>query len=119
MGNSLLHYRMGFCDVENYYKKSFKWCTDNNHKWKIYDFNFDNVLNSLLTLFIISNLEGWIDILNHAIDSNYDSIVILFIFLFYFYLYFYLFYLFLFIFIYFYLFLFIFIYFYLFYLFYF
>ena len=74
--------RMGYCDIENFYGKNKKWCISHHYTWKIYDANFDNVFSSLLTLFVISNLEGWVEILYHAIDSNEETIVKIFLFFF-------------------------------------
>ena len=73
---------MGYCsfnessEEDNVYNKNKSWCLNNGHQWKIYDSNFDNAFQSLLTLFIISNLEGWVEILYHAVDSNEESIVL-------------------------------------------
>ena len=73
---------MGYCEISNYYNKSKKWCLKNGYEWKIYDTNFENIINGLISLFIISNLEGWVEILYKAIDSNYESIVFKIIFFF-------------------------------------
>ena len=45
-------------------------------EWKVYDTNFDNILYSLNSLFIIGSLEGWPDIMYKCIDSNTADIVI-------------------------------------------
>lgn len=44
-----------------------------NKKWIIFESNFDNILNTLLTLFIISTLDGWCDVMSIAINSNIDT----------------------------------------------
>ena len=31
--------------------------------------NFDNIGDSILTLFIMSTNEGWVEIMNYAVDS--------------------------------------------------
>jgi hypothetical protein len=36
----------------------------------VYDHNFDNVLRAMNTLFIVSSLEGWPDIMLQAVDST-------------------------------------------------
>lgn len=44
-----------------------------NGKWQIYDVNYENAGNSMISLFILSTLEGWPDYLMEAIDSNHDG----------------------------------------------
>ncbi|KAI0988337.1 hypothetical protein GJ496_002524, partial [Pomphorhynchus laevis] len=39
-------------------------------EWKNQDFNFDNVSKALLTLFVLTTLEGWPGMLHVAMDSN-------------------------------------------------
>lgn len=34
------------------------------------DFNFDNILNSMITLSTISSTEGWIDVMWNSVDAN-------------------------------------------------
>lgn len=36
----------------------------------VYDHNFDNVMRAMNTLFIVSSLEGWPDIMLQAVDST-------------------------------------------------
>lgn len=38
--------------------------------WVNFDSNFDNVFNAMMTLFIMSSTEGWIDIMRLACDSR-------------------------------------------------
>ncbi|XP_050671809.1 muscle calcium channel subunit alpha-1-like isoform X1 [Leptidea sinapis] len=38
--------------------------------WQKNKFNFDNVLNGMLTLFTVSTFEGWPDLLSKSMDSN-------------------------------------------------
>lgn len=39
--------------------------------WERYPSNFDNILEAMLTLFIMSTLEGWPDILMHGVDTTF------------------------------------------------
>ena len=39
-------------------------------EWVNYDSNFDNVLSAMLTLFIMSSTEGWLDVMRLASDSR-------------------------------------------------
>ena len=45
------------------------------YKWDTFYPNFDNIGNSLISLFVISNLEGWYIIMYRARDSNLSDIV--------------------------------------------
>lgn len=42
-------------------------------EWKIRNTNFDHIGQALVTLFIISSLEGWPDINFNSVDGNYES----------------------------------------------
>lgn len=35
--------------------------------------NMDNILNALVTLFVLSTLEGWPDYMYNFIDAGYDQ----------------------------------------------
>nr|AWJ68256.1 putative voltage-dependent calcium channel 4 [Hirudo verbana] len=41
-----------------------------NREWSRFDFNFDNIGASLLTLFVVQTRSGWPDILKNAMDSS-------------------------------------------------
>jgi hypothetical protein len=45
-----------------------------NGKWSSYDSNFDSVPDAMLTLFVVSTLEGWPDIMYQAVDGKGDEI---------------------------------------------
>ncbi|KAF5901497.1 dihydropyridine-sensitive L-type skeletal muscle calcium channel subunit alpha-1-like, partial [Clarias magur] len=42
-------------------------------EWVNSDFNFDNVLNGMLTLYTVSTFEGWPELLYRAIDSDSED----------------------------------------------
>ena len=42
-------------------------------KWASYDFNFDNILSGMVTLFVLSTLEGWPDWMYYFIDAGDDE----------------------------------------------
>ena len=63
-GGKLYH-----CTVDTYSISNEEECRLVNGKWGPYDTNFDNVLNAMLTLFIVSTLEGWPDIMYQAVDG--------------------------------------------------
>jgi hypothetical protein len=39
------------------------------NNWKNRPYNFDHLGNSLMTLFVLSSIDGWVEILYHGIDS--------------------------------------------------
>ena len=51
-------------------------CLEMNRVWKNHPFNFDNIHNAILTLFVISTYDNWGVILNIAINSNKNLSVI-------------------------------------------
>jgi hypothetical protein len=34
------------------------------------DYNFDNIINAMITLFVISTTEGWVDLMVVGVDSR-------------------------------------------------
>ena len=60
---------MFFYCSEKPYVYNTKWvCEDHGGDWKKFDSNFDDIGQSMTTLFIIASLEGWPDIMYQAID---------------------------------------------------
>lgn len=47
-----------------------------NEKWEIYEANFDNIFNALITVFILSTQENWPNIMYQAMDSASEETVI-------------------------------------------
>ena len=45
-------------------------CMDYGGEWIRYPLNFDNSLNSMLTMFTVMTTEGWIDIMWRAVDTT-------------------------------------------------
>ena len=44
-------------------------CINYGGTWNNRFINFDNIGNSILTLFIMSTNEGWVEIMDYAVDS--------------------------------------------------
>ena len=60
---------MFFYCSEDPYGLNTKWvCERAGGEWLRYDANFDNIGQAMLTLFIVSSLEGWPNIMHQAID---------------------------------------------------
>jgi hypothetical protein len=65
-----------YCHTENITETSIKpytmWeCLDAGGEWINPPANFDNVLNSMLTLFTAVTTEGWVGIMWQGVDATY------------------------------------------------
>ena len=69
---NLLKERFGYCNVPdgNYYNINKITCEESGYSWDFFSTNFNNIYNAMVTLFVISSLEGWPTIMFLAIDSN-------------------------------------------------
>ena len=56
-------------DLSNYSIIKKNDCYDFGFDWVKRDFHFDNILNAMVTLFVISTTEGWVSLMNEGIDS--------------------------------------------------
>lgn len=54
----------------NILMKSMDECLENGYSWNSEFPNYDNVINAMVTLFIVSSEEGWPDIMYTAIDAT-------------------------------------------------
>ena len=65
-----------YCRVDNipreeaYNVKTVWDCYDYGGEWVRYEANFDNVLQSMLTMFNMMTSEGWVDILWRGVDAT-------------------------------------------------
>ena len=62
--------KLYYCDVNTYEVSNAQECRLANGKWGPYDANFDSVPDAMLTLFIVSTLEGWPDIMYQTVDGR-------------------------------------------------
>ena len=63
-----------YCSEEPYFYHMQQTCEEAGHTWQVYDSNFDDILNAMMTLFVVSSLEGWPDIMYQALDIvGYDK----------------------------------------------
>lgn len=60
--------------IKKFYLK-IKKCEKQGKKWNTYISNFNDIFNSFLTLFIVSTLDGWSEIMNVAVNSDLDEYV--------------------------------------------
>jgi len=64
LGISLIGDRMGYCKgAVSIFNINETLCGQMGLNWKIYDTNFDNFLNAMRTLYVVSSLEGWPDLM--------------------------------------------------------
>lgn len=62
---------MFFYCSEDKFRLNTQWvCQDAGHQWLRQDANFDDIGQAMVSLFIISSLEGWTDIMHNAIDTT-------------------------------------------------
>ena len=52
-----------YCSIDPYVHMTENNCRKNQGQWSKYDFNFDDVGQGMLSLFVVSNLEAWPDIM--------------------------------------------------------
>jgi len=57
-----------YCSIDMYKLHTISQCMTAGGEWMKWDQNFDNVGNGMITLFVVSSLEGWPDIMFQALD---------------------------------------------------
>lgn len=76
LGNNIMTGKMGYCKVDgdpkfNHYGVGMKACSESfKGTWTIHDANFDDIGQGMVTLYVLSTLEGWPTILGNALDAN-------------------------------------------------
>ena len=70
---SLLRDQLGVCKTENSYNTSKKECLELGLVWTRQPWNHDNVVESLVTLFVLSNMEAWPDLVFASVDAGSDE----------------------------------------------
>jgi hypothetical protein len=68
VGVSLFGGGFWHCSVEEYRLHNSKQCLKAGGAWLNQDHNFDTVPEAMMTLFVVSSLEGWPDIMFFALD---------------------------------------------------
>ena len=58
------------CNIAEYDLHTMTSCSYAGGTWSVHDHNFDDVPEGMSTLFVVSSLEGWPDILHHALDMH-------------------------------------------------
>merc|ERR1719376_1240810 len=89
IGVQLFKGKMGKCEFSNGTKtslgsieclnKTAEWNNDSIASWESNDFNYDNVVNAMLTLFVVATFEGWPAILHDSIRVGGQWVAIFYI----------------------------------------
>ena len=70
LGVNLFGGKFQYCEKNTYEIETEAECREIHSEWKTYDSNFDSVPQAMLTLFVVSSLEGWPDIMYQGIDAT-------------------------------------------------
>lgn len=73
LGVNLFGGKMFYCSVDKYVHSTRIDCEKANGVWKRYDSNFDNTINAMMTLFIVSSFEGWPNIMQNCVDTDSEG----------------------------------------------
>ena len=71
LGMSLLSKKMWKCNTELVYEFNKYECIGMGFNWVNSDSNFDNIVNALMTIFILGTKENWTKIMYEAMDANF------------------------------------------------
>lgn len=66
--------RLMYCSIDMYRVQTEEECLLLLGKWMRYDFNFDDVKQAMVSLFVVSNLEGWPDIMQQTLDITGEKL---------------------------------------------
>ena len=70
IGVNLFSSRFYYCTYDMYKLHTSYECELASGIWKKYDFNYDSVISAMQTLYVVSSLEGWPDIMIQTIDMT-------------------------------------------------
>ena len=71
LGVSLLSGKMHYCSNSNLNERQV--CNNSGFEWKNSDYNFDNVPQAMVTLFIVMSQESWPNRMYEGVDARSDS----------------------------------------------
>ena len=65
--------KMFYCSIDKF-RFVDKWdCNEAGGSWVRFDSNFDDIGQAMMTLFVVSSLEGWPDIFHQALDATIED----------------------------------------------
>lgn len=67
---NILKDKLNYCNVEDPYGVTDEMCAELRDEWLTQHFNFDNIGAGLLTLVVVSTLEGWPEIMYYTMDAS-------------------------------------------------
>lgn len=75
LGMNFMGEKQQFCNVHNFYNVSKEACLAMGAQWRQRTYwNFDNIIESLVTLFVLSSLEGWPSLMGSSLDIGNDPL---------------------------------------------
>jgi hypothetical protein len=57
------------CSIGIYQYHTQYECNNAGGSWTVFDSNYDNIMQAMMSLFVVSTLEGWPDIMLQSVDS--------------------------------------------------
>ena len=76
LGIHLLKGKMGYCDksdLASYYGINKADCLAMGGSWARWGWNFDNIIHGLITLYLLSSIEGWPEMMYTMMDSDIEE----------------------------------------------
>ena len=70
MGVNFFSGKFFYCSIDPFILHTQRECEIVSGKWMVHDHHFDSVIGAMNTLFVVSSLEGWPDIMLQAVDST-------------------------------------------------
>lgn len=74
IGVNLYGGKFFYCSIEPFKYHTMQECEYASGLWAVYDHNFDNAGWAMLTLYVVSSLEGWPDIMVQTIDTTEENL---------------------------------------------
>lgn len=74
IGVSILSNRMYRCDIDDYYGVNKQDCIGSDSNWIRVSWNYDNVAEAMVSLFVLSSMENWPNLVGDAIDSSSSQV---------------------------------------------
>ena len=70
LGMNFVGSKLGYCDTDDPYGINRDTCIQNGGTWKNAYWNFDNIFESLTTLYVLTSLEGWPSLAASSLDAS-------------------------------------------------
>lgn len=64
LGVSFFSGKFYYCSINMYVYSTEAECLKNHGDWLRYGSNFDDIIRAMLTLFVVSSLENWLDVMH-------------------------------------------------------